>query len=599
MFVNVATSTVGAVAGAAGRGGILVNYGDELDKGFVKSIYHRDGIMSAVLKSGDTINIALSRSEMNELKDIVEADFDKSLEISIDPVADQQIGYLSPELSDTKVGKKLLELDSYLAVLLEGGYKIDTSILGAAQLPANIVRRYLGKQSGDQKYQHLIKEYVFPVLNRHSSVITVSVNNSGGLALRIDMDPTPVFTTPDGRYLFPTKKVKQIAAKPYMPLVNKLEESPELFFGVVPNLDEGFRYAKAYALLSAYKSSHSYKWKQRIAVESSLLDDLYDSDGEEDLSTLIKTTISELNAAGRNGQVQMLWRNYRLGLNPKEFTENQRVLLFVNEVMARYRDLDAASSLSLLSPMEPEEVDKIVENIDIAKTDKEYLGWFYLAKFVSGVWKGDQLVELDQHLAHAHTQARETANKLLEYHIVKAAQGLMPVIESNNFIRQTAQNGSQSEEIITPLTFGWLNVQPAKMIDSEAYFTQLEAHLNEELNRVVRQNFEFISQKASELITPTGKLTGNKRKVLTVLADFELYHLASESGRLPANQVYKTLGQLHYVIGLSAVKTHNRQEVLNRARILESIAVKADQEYNTEASAQLYDWVNELRESVE
>jgi hypothetical protein len=604
-----------------------------------------NNLMKAYLRDGRVISIPLANSELMELISAVKKDKDGLIEISIDPVADKTENYISPELESTTIGSRLLRLDSDIATLLEGGFRIDSTVVKEISLPSDEIIRLLHPMTGDTAYKAIVERFVSPPTSWHSTVITVGIaRDSSYLPIKISTNPTPVFATPDGRRLHPSEGQQAIASKPYMSLLRYFENHPEAFVNTMPYLDAGMRYARAFALMTAFKASQGRVWNPPVSYNEP-------SDAQV-LQELVmwQNSIEKVRLQAKRGKVQKAWRDYRLSIKPDYLSNAQRITFFVDEAFAHYRNLAAAKQLVSISPSDPDTLLRFIEGIDLEK--EKYGSWALLAKFMVGVWAGHPLDELIVTMRQAHDHATQNKDAFLLYETLKVTEDLVPVMRSNVYVLEAQgktltpipipkhlqkyvfiQKQSLSGEITTSSMVG-------NSVEPNAYLDQLEAYVDDAIREHMIAVYDYLNSKVDSLFTSDEELAVDQKRALKVLEEFEMSHIAEERHRIKhdiaeedSNQstigadflsnadslgnaeldsfkfdllstllhgktrsepVLLNLGKIHYAIGLAAAKENDRAEVLDRARLLSSYARVAEDEFAYSTANKLKEWSDRL-----
>lgn len=645
MLSQVPGILAGGVSSAA-RGGILISMDDELKRIGVDSLAYEQLTSQLTAYFGArSVTIPLESSELAELVYAVQMDSDNTIEISIDPVADRTESYISPELEGTQIGSRLLRLDSDIATLLEGGFRIDSTITNKVSLPSDEVIRLLHPETGDTAYKAIVERYVSPPSSWHSTEIKVGISSdSSQLGVKIKTNPTPVFVTPDGRRLQPEEADQTIASKPYMSLLNHFEEQPEAFVNTMPYLDSALRYARAFSLMLAYKISQDSIWTPSVSymwpTEEEVLQELIDW----------QNSTEGVRLAAKRGKLQAAWRAYRLSIKPEDLTNAQRITFFVDEAFAHYRNLAAAKELVSVSPSDPDTLLRFIDGIDLSK--EKYGGWALLAKFMVGVWAGEDLDKLIVTMRMAHDAAAESRDTLLLYETLKVTEDLVPVMRSNVFVMEVQGQTPKPVPIPERLKYFMLDEAYSSEVsfsptvgDSilpNAYLDNLESYVDTAIRDHMVTTYYNLSSKVDSLFTPEEDLAVDRINALKVLQEFEMSHIGEERHRIKYNvadldtariaelqlrmhelessthpdadslyielyselltemmrhdPVLKNLGKIHYALGLVAAKENNRLETLDRARLLNSYSQVAQEELASETALTLKRWSDKLRD---
>jgi hypothetical protein len=559
-WVRMAPAVVTAAAGAArvAPGGIRIctSAPDDEQVSMTQIQYHRGvAALSGELSSGEKTFTIVSEEDLRELATAAYLDIDGCVTVSLDPIADRQNEYFDSELAfSPRVVSSLLELDMDMALLLEGSSELSRGLSDVVTPPAE-ARRLLQTNAD---YQKLARRLVSPPQNWHFTTFFVNPFEAKRPDIEVDVDPTPIFETPDERRVRLEGDLKSVATLPYQPLIERFEKNPEDFGNAVGKLSAGLRYARALGILTACKRNTASCAPQ---LEAFVLPSARAKDRPLDIASLRAMLPRLVRAGVQMSHLHVVWGEYRATLDPLKLDRDERIAVFIDEAIGHYgsslRTVKGADS----SVMSAERVLALVDGLD--PKGSEYEGWVHLGKFIAGVWADRSLADLLGGLETAHAIAERTMDPVLEYQVLKSAEALLPVLESNLYVSEL--RGARLD--LTPVSF-----DPSRKLSRGALLTPrsylshlrrsfdptLRAHLAAELSRFEKDVAALSEVPMNELRLPV---------LLKLLGDIDRIHLDNERARL-GTQVSRMMARVDLLIGAAAVNEGDVQAARDRLRMI-------------------------------
>src|SRR5579871_398221 len=477
------------------------------------------------------------------------------LEVSLDPMMDQQSSYASPELDRAPtVARALLSLDGEIAELLDdrlpGGHDDSDgpSVVATA--------KQLLSAAGDCKYQELARLSPRPPTSWHSTVITIDplATDAGSLVVRVD--PKVMVMTPDLRRLALSEEMERTAVQPYQPIANKLAAHPHRFAAKLEHLEASLRYARAFALVSECSASTSCRLMPADERPFTMPTE------DVDVAALAQQIESGMRTVLKLNSLTSAWRQYRTRLEPTSITPEVRIRMFVDEAIAWYADLSTASTL--LSGGDPAWMMRLIDGVDV--TNSPYRGWVELGRFLAGTWTGRPTEEVVAALSNAEKWARQHHDDALLGFTLHSGIRLLPVVASNAHLQNSPSVPFHESPLLCDLP-----VQGPRAATDEECIARLGIELPARLRAHVTHLEIKMESLVSSLFAHSGAVVASHRKAVDTLSRFEHVHLMDDRQWLEEKPLLQ-MGRLYYAVGASAVGQHHLEDARNFARLLSSLS---------------------------
>ena len=420
--------------------------------------------------------------------------------------------------------------------------------------------------------------------------------------------------TPDERRAYPSEVEKEVASIPYNDLVKSFENDPESFTESVPALEPCLRYIKAFALLAAWENVSPGNWYEKLDKEISVC-----RSREPDSSDTKKlranrlvdsanTFVQEIALLAKQSLIGAAWREYRMSFDPEKMKAEQRIAVFIDEVVAHYSSIEKHRELDGLDAGSPDSLFKFINGINLDDTAYKYTGWAYLAKGILGVWSGHSLEEILRCFGKTDEKARIDRDYALKYQLLKAVDNLLPVLKSNLYL--DSLEGMFPKYCSMRYDPMHRDIDTTK-IDPWHILKYFEDSIGNALGNHLRDEYRRMDTAIIGLFNNRGQLKASATEVARVWNSYQQSHLLDERHRIKSvsiddrindspnldgyiDPVLVQWGKIQFALGVSAYDKGDSTTSSNYARVLSSIASVATRETWYATVGYLLNWHEQL-----
>lgn len=482
------------------------------------------GLLSGLTAAGGRTRIALTPAELKELAEVAWAasrSADNCVEVSFDRLADETQTSRSAELTGAPtIANRMLVMDSNVQGLLLGHIKLPAELAKNASLPQDEARELL---RNDVEYQNLARELPSAPSTWHMTTIEAWVARSGEAVTGVQIDPTPVVLLPDDRLIHLAGSHRATAARAFEPFIAAVRANPQGYAAVVPGMTDTLRYAQAFGLLracladSGCETSFFHAYEQVKEVKSP-----WTSAGAEQADT------DSRGRAIRHSAMNMVWRDYRLSIDPSTLTGEERINLFIDQTVGDLGSLDRAKGSATSTELGPliARLRALLTGMNLDSFEQR--GWAEIGLATLGAWSSEPVEEVTRHLGAAYQRARATGDRTLLYHTLRATRALLPLLRSERLIDQLEDGSISTHSIVVHYDPSGKKT-PGSRMEERAYIGYLARANRDALLAYAKEETERFSAEAAPLFSPEGRVIVPLKRAHDLLAEFEYSHVAHES----------------------------------------------------------------------